>query len=177
MKKICLSILFIYTVNIGSLFANEFHSLKATASKPIKKYHQLNIYSFNIEKKYFDFIVERKKNIEGRVNMPDVTNLKIGDLVSFRDEEGKNIICNVTSVSKYPNFTSMLVSEGVKNMLPNIDSDSSSTPKMIAKGVKIYQSFPGYSEDVKKYGAIAFGIQCIDTVYRGDPNIIQIKDD
>ena len=71
----------------------------------------------------------------------------------------------------------MLVSEGVTNMIPNIDSDTNSTPEMIVKGDKIYQSFPGYRESVKKYGAIAFGIEYTGTIYKDAPNIVKITDD
>lgn len=46
----------------------------------------------------------------------------------------------------------MLISEGVKNMLPFLNNDE------LEKGIKVYQNFPG-AERVKKYGCIAIGIK------------------
>ena len=72
--RILLSILFISALGICPLGADE------------------------IEKQYFDFIVEGKKTIEGRVNMPDIAKLKKGDMISFKDEEDREVICKVTTV-------------------------------------------------------------------------------
>ena len=41
-------------------------------------------------------------------------------------------------------------------MLPQIDPATNSFVEMIAKGVVVYDSFPGYKEGVKVLGAIAF---------------------
>lgn len=172
MRSLFLSILFVLTIGIFPIFAGHSDS-----SKPVEKCQRLNIYCFGIEKQYFDFIVDGKKTVEGRVNMPDVEGLKIGDMVTFKDEGGREIICKVITVSKYPNFTKMLVSEGITNMLPSIDPDTNSTPEMIAKADKIYRSFPGYNENVKKYGAIAFGIKYTGMVYKDTPNVQVITDD
>lgn len=177
MGKFCLVILFLSTLSINALFAIEPQPTQTFKIQSSEEYQQLNIYCFGIEKQYFDYIVEGAKTVEGRVNMPDVADLKIGDMVSFKDDGGREIICKVTSVSKYPNFTKMLVSEGIVKMLPSIDPETHSTPEMIAKGDQIYKSFPGYNENVKKYGAIAFGIQCTGTIYKDSPNVMQITDD
>ena len=169
--RILLSILFVFTLGAAPLCAVKSNPIEKTDNQ------QLNIYCLGIEKQYFDLIVEGKKTVEGRVNMPDITNIKSGDMVSFKDEENREILCKVTGVSKYPNFTKMLVSEGVTKMLPSIESDENSTPEMVVKGDKIYQSFPGYRENVKKYGAIAFGLEYTGTIYKKDPQVIKITDD
>lgn len=176
MRKVCLSTLLVLAVGACSLWSNEAPFPNAPGFSKAKC-EPLSIYCFGIETQYFDLIVEGKKTVEGRVNMPDVANLQVGDFVSFKDEINREIICKVTTVSKYPNFTKMLVSEGVTNMLPTIDSDTNSTLEMIVKGDKIYRSFPGYNENVKKYGAIAFGLEYTGTMYKDGPNVMQITDD
>lgn len=48
----------------------------------------------------------------------------------------------------------MLLSEGVKNMLPFLDAED------LEQGIKVYESFPG-AERVKKFGCVAIGIKVI----------------
>ena len=50
----------------------------------------------------------------------------------------------------------MLISEGVKNMLPFLNNDE------LEKGIKVYQNFPG-AERVKKFGCVAIGIKVIES--------------
>jgi len=144
------------------------------------QYHgsqERNIYFLGIQKQYLDYIIDGTKTVDGRVNLPDFTAMKIGDLICFIDNERNLAICTVISVGRYNSFNKMLVSEGVVKMLPQIDPDTNSSVEMVVKGVEIYRSFPGYEEGVKVYGAIAFDIN-----YKGDElpfsyNVIEINEE
>ena len=127
-------------------------------SESVSKAKERNIYHLGIEKQYLDCIVNGSKTSEGRLNVPDFAAMKIGDLIYFTDDEGNRVICTVKSIGRYDSFNKMLVSEGVINMLPEINPDDNSSAEMVLKGVDIYRGFPGYAEGVKVYGSIAFGI-------------------
>jgi ASC-1-like (ASCH) protein len=124
----------------------------------VSQTNEKNVYHLNIETQYLLYIIDGKKIVEGRLNVPDFADMKKGDLIYFTDGSGGKAICSVTSVGRYDSFNKMLVSEGVINMLPQIDPNTNSSEEMVIKGTKIYRSFPGYKEGVKVYGAISFGL-------------------
>lgn len=105
-----------------------------------------------IQKKYFDAINAGLKTAEGRINSAKFKDLKIGAQIIFTcaEDYSKKIICTVQAINVYPDFKTMLQKEGLQNMLPGI--------KNIAVGISIYESFHGYKEAVKKYGAAAIRI-------------------
>ncbi|MGE0198595.1 MAG: ASCH domain-containing protein [Simkaniaceae bacterium] len=124
---------------------------------------ELKVYPVHIDSMYLGYIIDGQKTSEGRLNLPDYNAMVPGDLIFFYDDDGNTAVCTVDRITCYPTFEKMLVSEGVYNMLPQINPETNSSVEMVAKGVIIYDSFPGYKEGVKVYGAIAFTIH-----YDGD---------
>ncbi len=59
----------------------------------------------------------------------------------------------ITFVRHYPNARSMLETEGTKNVL--------SSGGTIEDGIKNYNSFTGYRENLPKYGIYAIGVKAI----------------
>lgn len=106
----------------------------------------------SVQKKYFDAINAGIKTVEGRVNSNNFKDLKPGMPITFTcsDDYSKKINCTVQAINVYPDFKTMLKKEGLQNMLPGI--------KSIEIGVGIYESFHGYKDAVKKYGAVAIRI-------------------
>lgn len=135
--------------------------------RQVTQSNEKTIYHLCIEKQYLDYIIDGKKIIEGRLNVPDFASMQKGDLIYFTDSEGGRAVCKVTSIGRYDSFNKMLVSEGVVNMLPQIDPNTNSSEEMVVKGTEIYRSFPGYKDGVKIYGAISFGLH-----YMGDEKAV-----
>jgi ASC-1-like (ASCH) protein len=93
-----------------------------------------------------------RKTVEGRLNKPELHNLKIGERIRFqRENEVKHFVdVKVISLRTYPTFREMLQKEGLHRCLPDV--------KSLEEGVHIYHSFPSYLEKEKLYGALAIGI-------------------
>lgn len=97
------------------------------------------------------------KTIEGRVPEPSIPrknyeNMSAGDVIVFiLRKDGESIQTDyayrVEYVSHYPTIREMLDKEGVKNLLPHVDS--------IEEGVELYHSFGGYKKRAEKHGAYA----------------------
>lgn len=110
----------------------------------------------SLRQEYFDAIKSGLKTVEGRINSPKFKDLKPGMTIRFTCiNTNETIVCTVQAIHVYTNFTEMLQSAGVENMLPGISS--------ITEGVELYESFPGYREDVKKFGALAIKITALLT--------------
>ncbi|MBD3273460.1 ASCH domain-containing protein [Candidatus Dependentiae bacterium] len=110
------------------------------------------IIKLSLMHKYFENIKSGKKTIEGRLNKEKYQKLKINDKIEFKSNKtNEKIICKITHINKYSNFKTMLINEGINNMLPKINN--------LKEAIKIYESIPGYKENVKKYGTIAIGIK------------------
>ena len=108
--------------------------------------------NLTLNKQYFDAIKAGIKTVEGRLNKPKFHTLKPGDPLTFTCKEtGEVLSCTVTTLHTYPTFETMLQSEGLTNMLP--------WAKNIQEGVAVYESFPGFKEEVKEVGALAIGVK------------------
>lgn len=112
-----------------------------------------NMLDLAVNKKYFDAIKAGLKTAEGRINSAKFKELKPGEQVCFTcsDNYSLKLICQVISINTYPDFKTMLKKEGLANMLPGI--------KDLDIGIGIYESFHGYKDAVKKYGAVAIRIK------------------
>ena len=102
----------------------------------------------SLQQQYFDAIKSGLKTVEGRLNSPKFQDLKPGMHISFSCINTNEIIVyTVEAIHVYANFADMLHNEGIDLMLPGITS--------IDEGVALYENFPGYRDDVKKFGALA----------------------
>lgn len=106
----------------------------------------------SLKQNYFDAIKAGIKTVEGRLNKEKSHNLKPGDPIEFICKEtGELLNCTITHLHTYPSFEAMLKSEGLTNMLP--------WAKSITEGIAVYESFPGFKEGVKEFGALAIGVR------------------
>ncbi len=93
------------------------------------------------------------KKAEGRVATPQVRSMVIGDRLYLKGVEEYGIF-EITYLHFYPGFSEMLDGEGLKTMVPFVDTKE--------EAIRIYESFPG-AEEVKQYGCCAIGIRHIET--------------
>lgn len=106
-----------------------------------------------VQQHYFDAIKSGQKTVEGRLNKPRYNDLVIGMQLQFEGLEKEVVTCVIMGINRYPDFASMLAAEGVEAMLPGVAS--------LQEGVKLYESFPGYKQDVQQVGALAIRIRVI----------------
>lgn len=114
--------------------------------------HKLSIIN-NRQLPFLQYISCGIKKSEGRIATEKVKNFKVGDMLLL---EGTNehVICKITFLHFYKNFKEMLINEGLKTMLPFVNT--------VDEGVEIYSAFPGASR-VKQFGCCAIGVECIES--------------
>ncbi len=123
----------------------------------LTKLHQKNLLMHNLKiisnksLPFLQYIENGKKKAEGRIATNYIKNFKNGDLLKLESFH-EYVICKVIYMNFYPSFEEMLNNEGLKNMLPFVDT--------ILDGIKIYQDFPGASR-VTKLGCCAIGVHHI----------------
>jgi len=104
--------------------------------------HTSQILELNIQEPYFSLIKNGQKTVEGRLGKDKYFTFKQGDNVVFNgglEIEIKNIV-------KYKSFKEMLIFEGLKNVLPEVQT--------LEEGEQIYYKFYK-KEDEQKYGVVA----------------------
>ncbi len=118
---------------------------------------------FHVQPRYFNFIFEGKKTVEGRVAREKYRALRPGDLIQFLTQEkfsdptkgtievDRSLEARIVSLEHFPSFSEMLTFYGLKNCLPGV--------KSLSEGVSIYHGFPGYEADAKKFGTIGIEIE------------------
>lgn len=110
------------------------------------------MFSLSVKKIYFDAIKSGQKTVEGRINTPKYQDLKAGiDILFFLEKTEEKIVCTITKLVTYTNFKDMLQKEGVETMLPGVT--------LIDDGIRLYESFGNYKEEIKTYGALVIGIK------------------
>jgi len=111
-------------------------------------------YNINIKDKYFYFIKNGMKTVEGRINKNKFEQMEKDDIIIFSSST-ETLKCIVTGTEVYDSFYEMLEKEGIQNCLPDV--------KNIKEGVEIYHGFGNYKKDAKKYGVKAIRISVIKT--------------
>ena len=119
---------------------------------------QIKYFSFKIDEKYFDYIKNGEKTVEGRILKDRYKDVKIDNVIEFinRGNEEEKIFRKVTKIEMFDNFTQMINKVGVEKLLPHISSKE--------KGVRIYNSFGNYKKEVeeKKLKVVAFFLEKMD---------------
>ena len=106
-------------------------------------------FKYSVNEIALSLIESGAKKIEGRLYKNTFINLKIGDKIIFF-KKGKNIMVTVTNLTRYKNFKSMLLKEGISRVTPLSNS--------LETSLSIYNKF--YSkEDELKYGVLAITIE------------------
>ena len=122
----------------------------------MKKIHKFSMIN-TAERPYLRWLKNGIKTAEGRVNSEKYQGIQLGDEIIFTDTQSDDFIKGIVIFKhEYVSFKEMLISEGVKNMLPFLNNDE------LEKGIKVYQNFPG-AERVKKFGCVAIGIKVIES--------------
>lgn len=113
-------------------------------------------YELDINPDAFEAIKKGRKIIEGRTptstNKTPYNKLNEGDLLRFKNyKTGEICLTKVRAVRHYPSVREMLKAEGKDNVL-------STKGMTINEGIKLYDSFPEYKENIKKNGIYAIQI-------------------
>ena len=97
---------------------------------------------------YFDYIKNGSKLYEIRIYDQKRQKIKLLDSVKFIDKNNKKRFFNaiITELSYFNIFKDAIEEVGVKKVLPNA--------KSLVDAVNIYNSFPNYKENSKKYGVL-----------------------
>jgi ASC-1-like (ASCH) protein len=99
-----------------------------------------------LQAKYAGAIRDGRKTVEGRPNCGNACKIKRGDTLLFPG----NLRCRVKEVHRYESFEDMLETCGLESALPGVRS--------LREGIKIYRSFPNYTEKERRHGVLAFVI-------------------
>jgi ASC-1-like (ASCH) protein len=111
----------------------------------------MTTYEISVSNPWFNYIKNKKKKVEGRLNKNIFAQLKKGDIVIFTNNDMK-IKTKIKRITKYKSFNDYLTQEGLRTTLPNI--------KTIDDGIAIYRQF--YSEEKEReYGVLAIKIKII----------------
>lgn len=103
--------------------------------------------SMNLDKIYFDLIKQRKKIYETRVYDEKRQQIKLKDIIEFKDRSSNRTFkAMITELSYFDNFKTAIEDCGLKKVMPNVRS--------IEDAVKLYESFPNYKTGAKKYGVL-----------------------
>ncbi len=102
---------------------------------------------------YLRAILEGKKTIEGRINSGFMTNIRSNDHVMFFSGD-KCCLVKVSQKDTYRTFREMLSSHGVHSCLPGFHEG-------LDGAVRLYRSFPGYTEKEERYGVLALTIKTV----------------
>ena len=115
--------------------------------RPIAKMHLMKL-----QEPHFTNIQNGAKIYELRVNDPKRQKMNIGDIIkiSHNDDETKTYQVVIVDKQIYSNFRKAIEDSGIKKVLPYSNS--------IDNGVKLYESFSGYTEKAKKYGVVRFTV-------------------
>lgn len=103
-----------------------------------------------IDRKFFDVIKSGKKTIETRAATDKLRLIKTGDVLKFvcgRDILEKRIL----KVYRFKNIDDLAKSLDLEKIMPLVSS--------LDEAKKIWFSFPGYKEKIKKYGLVAFELE------------------
>lgn len=104
--------------------------------------HTSQILELNVQEPYFSLIKSGQKTVEGRLGKDKYFTFKHGDKVVFNS----NLETEIKTMVKYKSFKEMLIFEGLKNVLPEVQT--------LEEGEQIYYQF--YTkEDELKYGVVA----------------------
>ncbi len=99
------------------------------------------------DKFFFDAIKKGLKKIETRAGSPAYLKIKERDLLIFSCS-GKRIKKQIKKIYYFKTLDDLLGQYDFKEIMPLASSREES--------IKIWYSFPGYKERLKKYGIIAF---------------------
>ncbi len=102
------------------------------------------------DKNIFEAIKKGEKSIETRAGGGKYEGIKDGDYLIFSCE-GKKFEREIIKVSKFKTISALVKKYPVKSINPMV--------KNILELTKMYESFPGYKERIKRDGILAFELK------------------
>lgn len=142
---------------------------RANKIKPTNKSKKLNVitnkkrrnkmepkYVENLSEPWFTLIQLGLKTVEGRKNKGKFKEMKVGDIIEWKNEDFKprSFLTQITGKVEYPNFKTYLETEGLKKCLPNMEKYG------IEHGLSVYYKY--YTkEDEHEFGVIAIRLKVI----------------
>eukprot|EP00928_Gymnodinium_smaydae_P062949 TRINITY_DN4666_c0_g1_i1.p1 TRINITY_DN4666_c0_g1~~TRINITY_DN4666_c0_g1_i1.p1 ORF type:complete len:229 (+),score=30.09 TRINITY_DN4666_c0_g1_i1:50-688(+) len=106
----------------------------------------LSTRSFRLQQRYLDLIRAGVKVWEGRLRIGAAVGVRPGCPISFSSGSDE-LHMVVKSTREYKSFEDMLCDLGVESLLPGV--------KILAQGLSIYHSFPGYAQKELRFGVVA----------------------
>lgn len=101
-----------------------------------------------MQNEWWNLILNGQKKVEGRLFKNHHAIVKVGDDCEIKNSKTKKVLyAKVNNVTFYASFESMLVHEGIKNMLPGIHN--------LKDAVDLYHKIPNYKNEEKEYGVVA----------------------
>jgi ASC-1-like (ASCH) protein len=99
-------------------------------------------HELNVDERWFKYILDGTKTIEGRLNKNKFKLMRNGDIIIFNGIIKKEVI----SVRYYNSFEEYLINEGIDKCLPEVVD--------INDGINIYREFYSFEDEIK-YGIVA----------------------
>jgi ASC-1-like (ASCH) protein len=142
---------------------------KSNKSKQLNQPKKLNIitnkkrrnkmepkYLENLSEPWFTLIQLGLKTVEGRKNKGKFKEMKVGDIIEWKNEDFKprSFLTQITGKAEYPNFKTYLETEGLEKCLPNMEKYG------IEHGLSVYYKY--YTkEDEQAFGVVAIRLKVI----------------
>ena len=140
-------------------FANRNKQIVNITERSNKPRH----YELYLRQPWFALMKEGLKEVEGRLYRGAVEEYKVGDIIHFieRSQGKENILeTEITKLTKYPDFKSLLFHEKSYKVLPGIPN--------IKCGNEMYEKIYNY-KFIKQYGALAIQVKIISFNSRNAP--------
>ncbi len=114
-----------------------------------------NLHTMKLESKWFNYIANKMKVIEGRLYDEKRKRIRVGDCILFKSTSSSNealLYAVVIGLRRYSSFREMLINEGIERVLPGIHD--------VDEGVKIYYNYYNPNEE-QKYGVLAIEVDLL----------------
>ena len=111
-------------------------------------------YNKSVVNRWFQALKNGTKTIEGRPLKSDFANMKIGDTITFSNDDDKNedvIVMTIIGITKYNTFKEYLEDKTIEKCLPGILT--------VDEGCEIYYGFPNFKQYEKDYGVVAIELK------------------
>ncbi len=121
--------------------------------KILRKTKKMQVtYSKHLSEPWFSLINLGLKTVEGRLNKGDFSQMKIGEVIEWKNDDFKSrsFMTKIVGKREYKTFKEYLEAEGLNKCLPGIPT--------LEHGLSVYYKY-FTKEDEAKYGIVAISIQ------------------
>ncbi len=121
--------------------------------KILRKTKKMQVtYSKHLSEPWFSLINLGLKTVEGRLNKGDFSQMKIGEVIEWKNDDFKSrsFMTKIVGKREYKTFKEYLEAEGLNKCLPGIPT--------LEHGLSVYYKY-FTKEDEEKYGVVAISIE------------------